>query len=395
MSCGSGPGSGHTASAPGDHESSLGRRGFLRAALAGGAALTGAGMLAACASTDTPAAAGPVAPSSLDVQGSKLTLVLLGTKAGPPPAAERVGISSALVVDGKTYLIDCGRSAVTQYKKSGLKYGELEGIFLTHLHADHVADYYNFFMMAGTTGERNGDVTPTGIPVYGPGSAGGLPVAQGGRTVPTVAPQSPTPGTREMTDRLHEAYAYTSNLFLRDAGFRDPRDIPDVREITIPSGVGARWDNTAPDMAPFTVMEDDRVKVTATLVPHGPVFPSFAFRFDTDHGSVTFSGDTRYSENLITLANSSNILVHEALRIPPDSGLTEEIIDHHRKSHVFVEDVGPIAQKANVPSLVLSHIEETGGRTIDAQVWSTEAQRGYDGTVTVGEDLMTIPVVRM
>ncbi|CAM3756769.1 Metal dependent hydrolase [Tsukamurella ocularis] len=279
---------------------------------------------------------------------------------------------------------------MTQFKRAGLQYRELAGIFLTHLHADHVADYYNFFLMAGTTGERNGDVTPTGLPVYGPGSAGELPAALGGRKVPTVAPTNPVPGTRVMTEKLHEAFAYTSNIFLRDAGFRDPRDLPDVREIGIPEDVGARWDNTAPDMRPFTVMEDDRVKVTATLVPHGPVFPAFAFRFDTDHGSVTFSGDTRRSENLIRMAKGSDILVHEALRIPQDAGLTSDVVDHHRKSHVFVDEVGPIAQSAEVPSLVLSHIEETGGRTIDASVWTKEAQRGYDGTVTVGTDLMAI-----
>lgn len=374
--------------------SNLGRRNFLRAALAGGAALTGAGLVAACGSTQPVASS--LTPTAMppDLQQSKLTLVPLGTKAGPPPATERVGISTALVVDGKTYLIDCGRSSVTQYKRSGLHYREMAGVFLTHLHADHVADYYNYFMMAGTTGEKNGDVVPTGIPVYGPGSAGGLPEALGGRRVTTVAPQSPTPGTREMTDRLHEAFAYNSNVLMRDAGFRDPRDIPDIHEIAIPAATGARWDNTAPDMAPFTVMEDDRVKVTATLVPHGPVFPSFAFRFDTDHGAVTFSGDTRHSENLIRLANSSDVLVHEALRIPPDAGLTEDVIGHHRKSHVFVNEVGPIAQKANVPSLVLSHIEETGGRTIDPKVWTEEAQRGYDGRVTVGEDMMVVPVAK-
>ncbi|MFJ6690531.1 hypothetical protein [Streptomyces sp. NPDC091294] len=49
-----------------------------------------------------------------------LELVLLGTKAGPPVDPLRAGISSALVVDGATYVVDCGRSAVTQYIRAGL-----------------------------------------------------------------------------------------------------------------------------------------------------------------------------------------------------------------------------------------------------------------------------------
>ena len=51
-----------------------------------------------------------------------------------------------------------------------------------------------------------------------------------------------------------------------------------MHEIALPPGSGATPAGTAPRMAPFPVMEDDRVRVTAaTLVPHGPVFPAFAF----------------------------------------------------------------------------------------------------------------------
>ena len=85
---------------------------------------------------------------------------------------------------------------------------------------------------------------------------------------------------------------------MRDTGVRDVRTLADVHEIVLPA-VGATYDNTSPTMDPFVVMEDDHVKVSAVLVPHGPIFPAFAFRFDTTHGSVTFSGDTTYSDNLV------------------------------------------------------------------------------------------------
>ena len=269
---------------------------------------------------------------------------------------------------------------------------DLTGVVITHLHADHVSDYYNYALHASTTGRKNGDVIASHIPVYGPGSAGGLPDAFEGRKVGTVAPAQPAPGTKVMTDRLHEAFAYTTNLFMRDAGFRDPRDLLDVTEIALPN-VGATFTNRSPRMRPFVVMEDSRVRVTATLVPHGPVFPAFAFRFDTDHGSVTFSGDTAHSENLIELARGSDVLVHEALRIPPEAGLTSAIIDHHLKSHVLVEDTGPIATKADVPWLVLSHIEDTAGE-IDYAQWKRLAQRGYDGRVTIARDLDKLAITR-
>ncbi len=165
---------------------------------------------------------------------------------------------------------------------------------------------------------------------------------------------------------------------------------PTYTTLTSPPNVGASaLGERAPAMAPFTVMEDDRVRVTAILVPHGPVFPAFAFRFDTDHGAVTFSGDTRRSENLNALARSSDLLIHEAMRIPPNSELTAAALDHMLQSHVLVEDVGEIAQSANVPQLVLSHLVDFGG-PIDPEEWQRLAKRGYDGDVTIGMDLMGI-----
>jgi ribonuclease BN (tRNA processing enzyme) len=48
---------------------------------------------------------------------------------------------------------------------------------------------------------------------------------------------------------------------------------------------------------------DDNVAVTATLVSHYDVHPAFGFRFDLAKSgvSVTFSGDTTKSHNLIAL----------------------------------------------------------------------------------------------
>lgn len=82
-------------------------------------------------------------------RGKGLELVLLGTRAGPPVDLDQVGAASALVVDGRTYIVDCGRASVTQFAAAGLRFDSIAGIFLTHLHADHIADYYNFFMMGG------------------------------------------------------------------------------------------------------------------------------------------------------------------------------------------------------------------------------------------------------
>ena len=67
-------------------------------------------------------------------------LVLLGTAGAPLPVAGRGGISSALIVDERVFVIDCGRGSPSAFAAAGLDFSRLEAVFLTHLHADHIGD---------------------------------------------------------------------------------------------------------------------------------------------------------------------------------------------------------------------------------------------------------------
>ncbi|WP_081655438.1 MBL fold metallo-hydrolase [Amycolatopsis orientalis] len=350
-----------------------------------GGALAAAGLLGT--GFAAPASAAPSRPAN----GAAAELILLGTQAGPPVEPDRMGISTALVVDGATYLIDCGRGATTQYLRAGLRFDDLKAVFLTHLHADHVADYYNIFLMAGGLPNSRDDVITTPVQVYGPGPAGALPAKFGGGQAPTVNPGNPTPGTYELTQSCHDAYAYSTNVFLRDSGIADIRTLVDVREIRLPDVGADPLGQRAPAMNPFPVMEDDRVRVSAVLVPHGPVFPSFAFRFETAYGSVTFSGDTTYTSNLETLARGSDLLVHEAVNVQ-GATLSPAFRSHLLQSHVEVQNVGAIAQRSDVPRLILSHIGDQAVRPINTARWRRWAQQGYDGRVHIGNDLDRIPL---
>jgi ribonuclease BN (tRNA processing enzyme) len=245
-------------------------------------------------------------------------------------------------------------------------------------------------MLGGGTIPQIGDGIAGPVQVYGPGPAGGLPAAFGGKTVPLTNPEEPTPGLEALTRRCTEAFAYSNNILMRDSGFPDTSAMPIVHEIPLPE-VGASFKRTSPPCAPFTVMKDDRVHVTATLVPHGPVFPAFAFRFDTEYGSVTFSGDTRLSDNLVQLAHGSDMLIHEAINLE-GSALPPVSRNHMLQSHVEVQKVGTVAQRAGVPRLVLSHIIDLKDRVIDESKWKRFAGRGYDGTVVVGNDLQRVTV---
>ncbi|MFA3875070.1 MBL fold metallo-hydrolase [Streptomyces sp. MMCC 100] len=355
------------------------RRAML-AGLAGAAAVTAqwAGPQAVAAP------ARPAPPSEAPV-----SLTLLGTNGGPPPLAARYGISSALVVNGRTYVVDCGRGAVSQYMRAGLSMPSLTGIFLTHLHADHVVDYYAFpLLSAGASGEA-GFRTP--IDVYGPGPAG-IP-----STVATAP--GPVPGTAEMTELAARAYAASPSFFMSEHTGSDPTALLRVHDVLPPASTGASATDTAPRMLPFTVMEDDDVKVTAVLVPHGAVFPAYAYRFDTDHGSVVFSGDTSPTPNLVALARHADVLVHEALY--PDGlaglGLPQEMIDHILATHTDVADLGRIAAEADVRTLVATHLSPGDPAAVPEATWrrllrNSARRAGFSGRTVLGADLLHLPV---
>ncbi|MEV0912208.1 MBL fold metallo-hydrolase [Streptomyces hokutonensis] len=323
--------------------------------------------------------------------GTGLSLTLLGTNGGPPPLATRYGISSALTVNGRTYVVDCGRGAVTQYLRAGLSMPSLAGIFLTHLHADHIVDYYSFPLLSAGASGAQGFQSP--IEVYGPGSAG---------IASTVAGAPGTvPGTVEMTRLAGQAYAASPTFFMTEHAGIDPATMLNVHDVLPPSGAGASVTNSAPAMAPFTVMENDDMKVTAVLVPHGAVFPAYAYRFDTDHGSVVFSGDTVPNPNIITLAAHADVLVHEALYPAglASLGLPQALIDHITSTHTDVAQLGRIAAESDTGTLVATHLGPGQQSVVSDATWrrllhDSARTAGFGGPMMLGTDLLQLQVRR-
>ncbi|MFG2226511.1 MBL fold metallo-hydrolase [Streptomyces sp. NPDC048644] len=324
-------------------------------------------------------------------------VVLLGTAGGPPPVTSRAGTATALSVRGRVYIIDCGRSAVTQYGHSGLEFGDIASVFITHLHIDHIADYANFLLLAAHGPNDAGDAVRPPLDVYGPGPAGALPPAHGGGSVPTIAPGDPTPGLKDLTAQSIDASAYSSNIFARESGAHDPRSAVRTHEIALPEIGADPLHNRAPDMDPFPIMDDGTVRVSAVLVPHGLVYPSFAYRFDTPDGSVVFSGDTAPTDNLVRLGRGADILVHEAIDLDHyrnSSGYSQAVLEHFANAHTDVTRVGTIAERCGVSTLVLTHLVPADSFLVSDASWRHRAQRGFTGRVVVGNDLDRIPLRR-
>ena len=259
-------------------------------------------------------------------------------------------------MNGKTYVVDCGRGAVSQYLRAGLSMPSLSGIFLTHLHADHTVDYFSFPLLAGGASGDRGFHEPIGV--YGPGPSGQESMVAG-------AP-GPVPGTVEMTGLANQAFAAHTTFFLSEHFGVDPAAMVDVHDVMPPAATGASLTDTAPEMQPFTVMEDENVRVTRRPRPARRGLPGVRLPVRHRPRQRRVLRRHRPHSNMTRLAHRADVLVHEAAALDalPGLGLRPALLEHIRAVHTDVDDLGEIAAEAEVGSLVVSHLSPGNPRAI-------------------------------
>ena len=63
----------------------------------------------------------------------EITVTLLGTGT-PAPVMNRFGPSTLVEAGGRKFLVDAGRGALQRLTQVKVRWQEVEGVFLTHLH---------------------------------------------------------------------------------------------------------------------------------------------------------------------------------------------------------------------------------------------------------------------
>jgi ribonuclease Z len=230
----------------------------------------------------------------------------------------RFGPGILVEAAGQKYLFDAGRGALQRLAQlkvrwQKVRWQDVEGVFLTHLHSDHVVGFPDLWL----TGWLVGPGRDRPLAVWGPR------------------------GTRKMMANLEQAYEFDIRIRLYD-------------DRAAPDGVVILAD----DVNEGVVLEKGGLKITAFEVDHTPVRPAFGFRVDYGGRSVVLSGDIRVSENLIRQAQGVDLLIHEVAS--PESfqraGTRPEraraVIDHH----VTPQQAGEVFSRVKPKLAVYSHI---------------------------------------
>jgi ribonuclease BN (tRNA processing enzyme) len=222
------------------------------------------------------------------------------TFVGSAPVIPDVGQDTACLLLNGRYLVDCGWHAALEMRRYGASPLDLEALFITHCHHDHVMGLpmLLFYRAMG----RGDGARP--LRVYGP------------------------------EEELAEALDNTQR-FLRVNRF--PEVWPEIEIFPLQPGM--------------TVSEGAyNLKVGRAQHP----VPALSYRFeDPETGSVVaFTGDTAYKPDLAELFRGADLLIHEA-SLGPGRGPS--------KDHSSPEDAARIALDSGVRRLALIHYPRSHG----------------------------------
>ena len=275
-------------------------------------------------------------------------LVLLGTQGGPFVRFYKQTPSANLIVyNGIPFVIDTGYGTTFKLREAGISLPTLKHIFITHHHSDHNLELGPLLYNAWLAGLREP------IDVYAP------------------------VGLKSMLYNYWESNRFDINTRIKDEGR------PDIRELVI-----------SHEITEGVVLSNSDFEVSAMKNIHPPIDESYAFKFKLGEKIVVFSGDTAYCPALATFASGADYLVHEVMyrpaidemvkRRPNATKLKASILSHHTSA----EDVGKIAQQANVKTLVLNHFVPTDDNTLTEEIWINVVRSTFSGKITVGKDLL-------
>ena len=284
-----------------------------------------------------------------------MRITLLGT-GGPRPDPTRQGPATLVEAAGLNLLFDAGRGVATQLARVGVRTGDLDAIFITHHHFDHIGGLGDLLMAAW----NNGRTEP--LPIVGP------------------------PGTMGIVDALF------SQVYARDINFRIVEEWTLSRKLEHPESIVDVRDIIAGDVTLHRGVEVmvGEVEHGATALDLSPdEWSAVGYRVTADGQSVAVTGDAVAGRDLELLTADADVMVMCAYLASDEiaSGYEEFLTTNVLAG---VPQAVAIASEAQVGTLVLTHIREKSDEAIETM--AAQAAEAFAGTVVVGHDLLTVNV---
>lgn len=290
------------------------------------------------------------------------SFVTLGTQGGPMPSMERSEPANLLIKPGAAYLVDVGDDAMTRAIGAGAQFPWMRGVFISHLHFDHIGGLF------AVLGLRHQTKTNTPFTIYGP------------------------PGTKQLVAGL---------LAAMEPSARSGYGVPGETYVSPGQNIKA----VELDDGAVVTLDDMTVRVAAnshySFTPgsaEAKRFRSLSYRFDMPDRSIVYTGDTGPSAAVEKLALGAELLVTEmidldetlariAQRAPAMTPETAaQMTQHLSTHHLSPRQIAELATRAGVGSIVVTHI--AGGPAPNSALrYVSEISMRFSGPIVIANDM--------
>ena len=280
---------------------------------------------------------------------TRVTITGSGT---PLLAPDRAG-AGCLVSVGDTHLqFDAGRWTMQRLAGLGVTPWDLDAIFLTHYHSDHLLGLQEIALTHWTAAFRDDSTW-----------------------LPIVAPNG---HTTAFCERMFDAW--DADLAVRALhNHREPVPRLEIRGFDVPETPTEVWTS-----------DDASVRVLAGPVRHEPVEGAVGYRIETPDGVVAISGDTLVCDGLRPLFAGADVVVVEAMRMDAINARPSHL-RYITEYHADTRLIGALCAELAIPTVLLTHLIPAPDTPEAKQAYVDEVRSGgFVGELVVCDDLHAV-----
>ena len=245
------------------------------------------------------------------------------------PELERRSAAYLIQTASQNICFDFGRGAIEQLLKVGVHVNQLDAIFITHWHGDHVNDLTALLQVT---------ISP-------PADHGLWPVRQ--KPLKIVGPEGTLDKIRAIVDVIHE------NPELKNLEIREVKDGESI--------------------------EIDNIKVFSYLATHNPGLIPLCYRLESEGKVFAYSGDSVESDGLAKAIANADLAIIEAAW--PD--------EVKPKTHFTGSRAGKFAAENGVKKLIITHMAPLYMQKYNPK---KDVEEFFKGDVILAKDLLEIEI---
>ena len=275
-----------------------------------------------------------------------MQLILLGTGC-PSVDHKRFGPANLISTRKTTILVDCGSGVTQRLKEAKVSSANIDALFLTHLHSDHVVDLYQLIISSWHSYRTKS------WRIFGP------------------------IGTKKFVKKLMDVWKDERMLRIK----YEQRSSIQAFNVKV-TEFGEYGKTRIKDLA-----------VEYFTVDHKPVKYAYGFNFFQQKKKLTISGDTKPCENLMKYGQLADVLLHEVFiedEIYSFFRMRSKKTLHNVKAyHTLSTIVGKVARITRCKKLVLTHFVPT---QFNEKKLIDVVTRDFGKKPVIGRDLLKITI---